>query len=124
MSLALFLSLLVKSSLIAAVGLIVARFGARRAADRVDILRATVCLLLALPVLAAILPAVEVTLLPASSVEAVKAPITPLWSGEVGPVELDRPALEGRCEGPDRVAARIELREECGEVRAVRRGRG
>ena len=51
MSLALFLSLLVKSSLIAAAGLIVARFVARRAAERVDILRATICLLLALPLL-------------------------------------------------------------------------
>ena len=86
MSLALFLSLLVKSSLIAAVGLIVARFVARRAADRVDILRATVCLLLALPFLAAVLPALELGLLPASSVEAASQPMTPLWSGEVGPV--------------------------------------
>ncbi len=86
MSLALFLSLLVKSSLITAAGLIVARFAARRAADRADILRATVCLLLALPVLAAVLPAVELALLPASSVETVSAPMTPLWSGEVGPV--------------------------------------
>ncbi|HEY1073955.1 M56 family metallopeptidase, partial [Brevundimonas sp.] len=86
MSLALFLSLLVKSSLVAAAGLIVARLAARRAADRVDILRATVCLLLALPVLAAVLPAVELALLPAASVEAVSAPMTPLWSGEVGPV--------------------------------------
>jgi len=85
-SLALFLSLLVKSSLIAAAGLIVARFVARRAADRVDILRATVCLLLALPVLVMVLPAVELALLPASSVEAASAPLTPLWSGEVGPV--------------------------------------
>ena len=55
MTLALFLSLLVKSSLIAAAGLIVARFVARRAVDRVDILRTTVCLLLAPPVLAAVL---------------------------------------------------------------------
>ncbi|WP_312063484.1 M56 family metallopeptidase, partial [Brevundimonas sp.] len=85
MSLALFLSLLVKSSLIAAAGLIVARFVARRAVDRVDILRATVCLLLALPVLAAVLPALELALLPASSV-ADSAPLTPLWSGEVGSV--------------------------------------
>lgn len=86
MSLALFLSLLVKSSLIAAAGLIVARFVARRAADRVDILRATVCLLLALPVLVTALPAVELALLPAASVDAASAPMTPLWSGEVGPV--------------------------------------
>lgn len=85
MSLALFLSLLVKSSLIAASGLIVARFVARRAADRVDILRATVCLMLALPVLVAVLPAVELALLPAAPAVAA-TPMTPLWAGEVGPV--------------------------------------
>ncbi len=49
MTWALLAALLVKSSLIAAAGLAGARFLTQRAVDRVDILRAAVCLLLACP---------------------------------------------------------------------------
>jgi len=60
----LLLSLLVKSSVIAGAGLACARFLAQRPADRVDILRATVCLLLAIPVIMNVLPALDLALLP------------------------------------------------------------
>jgi len=60
----LLLSLLVKSSLIAAGGLACARFLAQRPVERADILRATVCLLLAVPVIMNALPALELALLP------------------------------------------------------------
>ena len=60
----LLLSLLVKSSVIAGAGLPCARFLAQRPADRVDILRATVCLLLAIPVIMNVLPALDLALLP------------------------------------------------------------
>ncbi len=62
----LLVSLLVKSSLIAAAGLASARFLAQRAVDRADILRAAVCLLLALPVVMNVLPEMNLALLPAS----------------------------------------------------------
>jgi beta-lactamase regulating signal transducer with metallopeptidase domain len=62
----LLVALLVKSSMIAAAGLACARFLPQRAVDRVDILRATVCLLLALPVIMNLLPALNLALLPAS----------------------------------------------------------
>lgn len=60
----LLLSLLAKSSLIAGAGLACARFLAQRPVDRVDILRATVCLLLAVPVIMNALPALDLALLP------------------------------------------------------------
>lgn len=60
----LLLSLLVKSSFIAGAGLACARFLALRPVDRVDILRATVCLLLAIPVIMNVLPALDLALLP------------------------------------------------------------
>ncbi|MFZ0269829.1 M56 family metallopeptidase, partial [Caulobacter sp.] len=72
MTWALLLSLLVKSSLVAGAGLACARFLTRRPIERVDILRATVCLLLALPVIMNRLPAMNLALLPAS------APVAPL----------------------------------------------
>ncbi len=62
----LLLSLLVKSSLVSGAGLTCARLLAQRPADRVDILRATVCLLLALPVVMNVLPALDLALLPAT----------------------------------------------------------
>lgn len=60
----LLLSLLVKSSVIAGAGLACARFLALRPVDRVDILRGTVCLLLAIPVIMNVLPALDLALLP------------------------------------------------------------
>ena len=61
----LLLSLLVKSSIIAGAGLACARFLALRPVDRADILRAAVCLLLAIPVIMNVLPALDLALLPA-----------------------------------------------------------
>jgi hypothetical protein len=61
MSWSLLIALLIKSSVVAGAGLTLARFLGRFLAlgprERVDILRATVCLLLALPVIMALLPA-------------------------------------------------------------------
>ena len=57
-------SLLVKSSIVAGAGLACARFLAQRPTERVDILRATVCLLLAIPVIMNALPALDLALLP------------------------------------------------------------
>lgn len=60
----LLISLLVKSSLIAGGGLALSRHLTRRPVERVDILRGTVCLLLALPVIMNALPPIELALLP------------------------------------------------------------
>ena len=86
MTVALFIELLLKSGLIAGAGLLVsAALSARPATEVVDVLRATVLLLLALPVLMLVLPALAVPLLPASEpVSDVAA--APLWSGDIGPV--------------------------------------
>jgi beta-lactamase regulating signal transducer with metallopeptidase domain len=62
----LLVSLLIKSSLIAGAGLACARFLAQRPVDRADTLRGAVCLLLALPVIMNVLPALNLALLPAS----------------------------------------------------------
>jgi beta-lactamase regulating signal transducer with metallopeptidase domain len=67
MTWALLLSLLIKSSLVAGAGLACARFLAQRPVERADILRATVCLLLALPVIMNVLPAMNLALLPPSA---------------------------------------------------------
>ena len=83
---ALILSLALKSTVIAGAGLLCARAVARGASDRANILRATVCLLLALPVVALALPVWELALLPASSAAAPAVPAGPLWQGEIGPV--------------------------------------
>lgn len=72
----LLLSLLIKSSLIAGAGLVCARFLAQRPADRVDILRGAVCLLLALPVIMNVLPVIDLALLPPSSSPAATPPET------------------------------------------------
>ena len=61
----LLLSLLAKSSIVAGAGLVGARLLAQRPADKVDILRGAVCLLLALPVIMNVLPALDLALLPA-----------------------------------------------------------
>ncbi|OYX03581.1 MAG: peptidase M56 [Caulobacter vibrioides] len=60
----LLISLLIKSSLIAGVGLTASRHLTQRPVERVDILRGTVCLLLALPVIMNALPPIELALLP------------------------------------------------------------
>jgi beta-lactamase regulating signal transducer with metallopeptidase domain len=73
---ALLLSLLVKSSLVAGAGLACARFLTQRPVERADILRATVCLLLALPVIMNVLPAMDLALLPASP------PVAPITAAE------------------------------------------
>lgn len=60
----LLISLLVKSSLVAGAGLAASRRLTQRPVERVDILRGTVCLLLALPVIMNALPPIELALLP------------------------------------------------------------
>ena len=81
MTAGLLLSLLVKSSLVAGAGLVCARFLAQRPVDRVDILRATVCLLLALPVIMNVLPAMDLALLPPASPD-MPSGISPVLTGE------------------------------------------
>lgn len=80
----LILSLALKSALIAGAGLVCAAVLARRSSDRADILRATVCLLLALPGVALALPAWELALLPAGAAPDVGS--AAVWQGEIGPV--------------------------------------
>lgn len=100
---ALFLELLVKSSLIAGAGLaLAALISFRPAADRVDALRAAVCLLVLLPLVVLLAPAVEFALLPAEApVAAVEA--APAWAGSVGPVA--GVALSGSVRAPSAVEA-------------------
>lgn len=90
MSLVLILSLLVKSSIVSGAGLLAADLVARSPSDRVDILRAVVCLLLALPIVTVLLPSIGLDWLPASPASSPTSPAplspAPLWSGVVGPV--------------------------------------
>ncbi|MBO9543695.1 M56 family metallopeptidase [Caulobacter sp.] len=73
----LLISLLVKSSLVAGAGLICSRYMTRRPVERVDILRGTVCLLLALPAIMNMLPPLELALLPPLPAEpVVTLPVT------------------------------------------------
>lgn len=90
MTLALLVSLLVKSSLIAGAGLACARFLTQRPVDRVDILRGTVCLLLALPVIMNLLPQVDLPLLPPAS-PAVAANLPSTGMGQGAPTSLTWP---------------------------------
>ena len=94
------LELLAKSSLIVGAGLLLSALLSFRApTDRVDLLRATVCVLLGLPLVMALAPALQVALLPAASVEpAALQPV--VWRGSVTPVEglslygsIPRPSL-------------------------------
>ncbi|MFN3932960.1 MAG: M56 family metallopeptidase, partial [Brevundimonas sp.] len=81
----LIVELLAKSSVIAGAGLVLAAaLSARPAVERVDVLRAAVCILLGLPVIMALAPGLELALLPAAAAEV--APSTPVWQGAVGPV--------------------------------------
>lgn len=87
MSVELVVELLCKSSVIAGAGLLLsAALASRPAADQVDVLRAAVCVLLGLPLIIALLPALQLQLLPAATVEPLTAP-TPVWQGTVTPVE-------------------------------------
>ncbi|USQ95074.1 M56 family metallopeptidase [Caulobacter sp. RL271] len=76
-------SLLVKSSLVAGAGLVSARFLTRRPVERVDILRATVCVLLALPAIMNMLPPIELALLPPLPTEPVVAPLAGALSAPI-----------------------------------------
>ncbi|MBY0250380.1 MAG: M56 family metallopeptidase, partial [Methylobacterium organophilum] len=82
---ALLIALFVKSALIAGTGLALSTVVARRPVDRSDVLRATVVLLLLLPLAVAFGPELRLALLPAAEPVAV-APTT-LWSGSVQPAE-------------------------------------
>ena len=86
MTLTLFLELLIKSGLVAGGGLLLAAaLRGRSATDVVDVLRATVLLLLALPVMMLLLPTMALPLLPGAPVETAP-PVVPLWSADVGSV--------------------------------------
>jgi hypothetical protein len=81
---ALLIELAVKSAVIAGVGLLLAAaLGSRPAADRVDILRAAVVLLLILPLIMLAGPRLAVPLLTAPAVEPATAST---WSATLGPV--------------------------------------
>ena len=90
MTATLLLSLLIKSSFVAGAGLACARFLAQRAVDRVDILRGTVCLLLALPVIMNVLPAMDLALLPRASPDMPPG-ISPAWTSETKATGLSWP---------------------------------
>ena len=89
MTAALFLELLAKSGLIAGLGLVVATvLHFRPAADRVDVLRATVCLLILLPLIMVLAPGPSLAVLPPVEAAALDIVATPIvWSGAVEPVE-------------------------------------
>lgn len=74
----LLLSLLAKSSLVAGAGMLCARHMTRRPVERVDILRATVCLLLALPAIMNMLPPLELALLPPLPAVPIVVPTQPV----------------------------------------------
>ena len=83
----LLMTLTVKAAAIGAAGLAGSLLLTRRPVERVDILRATVCVLLALPLVTLLAPAWTLALLPASPVaEAAALPSGPAWQGEIGPV--------------------------------------
>jgi beta-lactamase regulating signal transducer with metallopeptidase domain len=97
----LLISLLVKSSLIAGAGLAASRHLTQRPVERVDILRGTVCLLLALPVIMNALPPIELALLP----PLAETPV--LASAEVAPVAP--PPLAARWATPGAVLGGLWL---------------
>lgn len=80
------LDLLIRSGLVAGAALGLSTLARRRPAEeQVAILRAGVCLLLVLPLVMAIGPAVSLPLLPPESASPPAAPAE-IWAGEVGPV--------------------------------------
>ncbi len=82
---ALLIALFFKSALIAGTGLALSALVARRPVDRSDILRATVVLLLLLPLAIAFGPEIRLALL--SPVEPVGTEPLTLWNGSVRPAE-------------------------------------
>lgn len=94
----LLISLLVKSSLIAGAGLALSRHLTCRPVERVDILRGTVCLLLALPVIMNALPPIELALLPPLEDAAIAiqdAPIAPSLPEPLPPAWMTPGAVLG-----------------------------
>lgn len=88
MSIELFLSLFAKTSVIASAGLLLASgLRGRPAADRVDVLRAAVCVLLALPLIVAVAPALQVAVLPAAPPETATAAPPVVWRASVPPID-------------------------------------
>ena len=86
MSLELILEILAKTSVVAGAGLLLSILPGFRPADRADVLRAAVCALLLLPLLALLLPSIQLALLPDKP--AAAAAIAPVvWQGSVSPVE-------------------------------------
>ena len=81
MSLADIATLAAKSAVVAGMGLVLARVVARRAGDRVVMLRSAVVLTLALPLMTALLPVLEWAVLPAERVAATAA--EPIWAGRI-----------------------------------------
>ena len=85
--LAVLLSLLVKSSIVAGLGLGLASLPMlRNPADRVDILRASVVLLIALPILSTLIPTLTLRLLPAAP--APEAADAVLWGAAIEGVAI------------------------------------
>jgi len=100
-------ALLAKSSLIAGAGLASARYLAQRPADRADILRATVCLLLALPVVTALLPTLDLALLPAVAPDpALPAAV---MTGEAGPAAVPDVSDAASWRAPARIVGALWL---------------
>lgn len=94
----LLISLLVKSSLIAGVGLAASRHLTQRPVERVDILRGTVCLLLALPVIMNALPPIELALLPpieGAPIALLNAPAAPSVPASHAPAWITPSAILG-----------------------------
>lgn len=85
---ALLISLALKSGLVAGAGLLLAElFAGRPAAERADILRVTVGLMLTLPIIALAGPDLALSILPAAApVPPTAVPHTLAWAGAVGPV--------------------------------------
>ncbi|HEY0599850.1 M56 family metallopeptidase [Brevundimonas sp.] len=112
----LLVELLVKSGVVAGAGLLLsAVLSFRPPADRADILRAAVCMLLGLPLLIAFAPELQIALLPATPVEPAAAPAV-VWQGAVTPVEglslqgaIPRPSLTGIAAGVWVIGAIIVL---------------
>lgn len=83
----LFLELLAKSGAIAAIGLALSALLAfRPARDRTDILRASVCLLIALPIFMMVGPRLPLAWLAAESVPAAAIPNAQTWAVDLHPI--------------------------------------
>ena len=83
---AVLISLALKSGIVAGGGLLLAELlAARPASERANLLRATVGLMLALPIIALIGPDLALAILPAAAPAPVIAE-APAWAGELGPV--------------------------------------